>query len=296
MRALGRVRLVIGAAVVAALVSGCQLAWIFSDPAPPLPEVTLGPTEPPSPTPTPTPEPDPYAYQGKPAKGAKCRTLTAQQLALLEQIGGVGAAITYPRGSMLKANGDWWVAAVITDVHRNSEGHTRESVAKRHVFVVAAVSDDWENASGYRLGPSADDAAVRKAVECADGLPVPKPKPEPTDPKTYTGKLAKGATCKPAGAELLDRLQQVGQVGGAITYPSGQVVRANGIWWTVAVATEVHPNSAGLTRDNVPPAAFFVTDAPSLKKSSKATPVTFPIKPGKKDAAAAKALTCLGVE
>ena len=234
-----------------------------------MPDVTLGPTDPPSPTPTPTPEPDPYAYQGKPAKGAKCRTLKAGQLAQLEQIGGVGAAITYPRGSMVRANGDWWVAAVITDVHQNSEGHTRESVAKRHLFVVGAASADWEYASGYRLGDDADDAAVRKAGGCADKLPVPKPKLDPTDSKTYTGKLAKGASCKVVSADMLGQLEQVGQVGGAITFAGGQMVRANGDWWTVAVATQVNPNSAGLNRDNVPPTELFVTNAPSLKKSSK---------------------------
>lgn len=291
MRALGRA---IGAAMVAVLVSGCQLAWIFSEPVPPVPNVTLGPTEPPSPTPTPTPEPDPYAYRGKLAKGAKCRTLSAGQLVQLEQIGGVGGAITYPRGSMVQANDDWWVAAVVTDVHQNSEGHTRESVAKRHLFVVSAVSADWEYASGYRLGDGADDAAVRKAVGCADKLPVPKPTLESTDPKTYTGRLAKGASCKVVSAGMLGQLEQVGQVGGAITFAGGQMVRANGDWWTVAVATQVNPNNAGLTRENVPPTELFVTNAPSLEKSSKTKVVYFPLNPTKKDAAAAKALKCLG--
>lgn len=293
MRVLGRV---IGAAVVAALVSGCQMAWIFQEPAPPVPEVTLGPTETPTPTPPPSPEPDPYAYRGKPAKGAKCRTLKAEQLAQLEQIGGVGGAITYSRGSMVESNDDWWVAAVITDVHQNNEGHTRESVAKRHLFVVGAVSAGWKSASGYRLADDADDAAVRKAAGCADKLPAPKPKLEPTDPKTYTGKLAKGAGCKPVTAEMLGRLEQVGQVGGAITFPRGQMVRANGQWWTVAVATQVNPNGAGLNRDNVPLTELFVTNGPSHKKSSKTKIVYFPINAAKKDTAAAKALKCLGAD
>lgn len=293
MRALGRV---IGAAMVAVLASGCQMMWIFSEPVPPLPNVTLGPTEPPSPAPTPTPEPDPYAYRGKLAKGAKCRTLKAEQLAQLEQIGGVGGAITYPRGSMVQANDDWWVAAVITDVHQNSEGHTRESVATHHVFAIVVVEHDWGSVGGYRLADGADDAAVRKAVGCADKLAVPKPKLDPTDPKTYTGKLAKGATCKEVSAGMLSQLEQVGQVGGAITFAAGQLVRANGDWWTVAVATQVNPNSAGLNRENVPRTALFVTNAPSLKKSSKTKVVYFPLKPTTKDTAAARALKCLGAE
>lgn len=291
MRVLGRV---IGAAMVAALLSGCQMAWIFQEPAPAPPDVTIGPT--PTPTPPPEPEPDPYAYQGKLAKGAKCFTLKTEQLANLEQIGGVGGAITYPRGSMVESNDGWWAVAVITEVHPNSSGYTRESVATHHFFVTNGSPKEVYAPVAYPLDAKIDDAATRKAADCADKLPVPKPKLEPDDPRTYSGKLAKGAACKPAGDDLLELMEQVGQVGGAITYPEGQLVRANGVWWTVAVATQVHPNSAGLNRDNVPPAALFVTNAPSLKKSSKAAPVTFPIKPGKKDAAAAKALACLGLE
>lgn len=295
MRALGRV---IGAAVAAALLSGCQMAWIFQEPAPPVPNVTIGPTPTPTPPPEPPePQPDPHAYRGKLAKGAKCSTLKADQLANLEQIGGIGGAITYSRGSMVESNDGWWAVAVITEVHPNSSGHTRESVAVHHFFATTGSPKDWSYATTtYPLDEKIDDAATRKAADCADKLPVPKPKLEPDDPRTYSGKLAKGAACKPAGDDLLELMEQVGQVGGAITYPEGQLVRANGVWWTVAVATQVHPNSAGLNRDNVPPAAFFVTNAPSVKKSSKATPVTFPIKPGRKDAAAAKALACLGLE
>lgn len=290
MRTLGRV---IGAAVVAALVSGCQLAWVFQEPAPPLPEITLGPTE--SPTPTPSPEPDPHAYRGRPAKGAKCSTLKAEQLAHLEQVGGVGGAITYSRGSMVESNDGWWAVAVITDVHPNSSGHTRESVARRHFFVTNAPPKQWDYASTtYPLDDAIDDAATRKAAGCADKLPVPRPTLEPGDPRTYTGKLARGATCKAVPDDLLAHLEQVGQVGGAITYPSGRMVRANGQWWTIAVATQVNPNGAGLNRDNVPPTALFVTNSPSHKKSSTAEVVSFPIKEAKKDTAAAKALKCLG--
>jgi hypothetical protein len=35
---------------------------------------------------------------------------------------------------------------------------------------------------------------------------------------------------------LLSRLEELGKVGGAITYSRGQMVRANKSWWTVAVA------------------------------------------------------------
>ncbi|MGC3952898.1 MAG: hypothetical protein QM804_01360 [Propionicimonas sp.] len=294
MRPLGRV---IGAAVLAALLSGCHMAWMLEEPVPPVPDVTLGPTPTPTPTPTPIPEPDPYAYQGKPAKKAKCVTLKAEQLAHLQNVGSVGGAITYSRGSMVRSNDDWWAIAVMTQVHPNESGYTRESVPEQHFFVVAAESSKWtEPATGYRLSDYAKDAAIRKAAGCASKLPVPKPKLEPTDPKTYTGKLAKGATCRAASADLLAHLEQVGQVGGAITYPRGQLVRANGKWWTVAVATQVNPNGAGLTRENVPSTALFVTNAPSYRKSSDAQRVYFPLKPGKKDTAAAKALRCLDAD
>ncbi len=72
------------------------------------------------------------------------------------------------------------------------------------------------------------------------------------------------------------------------------MVRANRTWWTVAVATEVHPNNSGLTRDNVPATALFVTNDPSLRESSRARVVYFPLKPTKRDTAAARALKCLG--
>ncbi len=297
MRALGRV---IGVATVAALVSGCQMAWIFEEPVPPVPDVTIGPTSPPpEPTPTPTSqEPDPHAYRGKVAKGAKCLTLKDEQIARLQEVGGVGGAITYSRGSMVESNDGWSAIAVLTEVHPNPDGHTRDSVPTHHFFVTSATTPvEWAYATTtYRLADDADDAAVRKAAGCASKLPAPKPTLEPTDPKTYTGKLAKGATCKAVGDDLLAHLEQVGQVGGAITFPRGEMVRANGKWWTVAVATQVNPNSAGITAEDVPAVEYFVTNAPSYKKSSKARIVHFPLNPAKKDAAAAKALKCLGAD
>lgn len=295
MRALGRV---IGAAAIAVLVSGCQLAWIFQEPAPPLPDVTLGPTETPTPTPPPTPEPDPDAYRGKVAKGAKCLTLKAEQIAWLQEVGGVGGAITYSRGSMVESNDGWSAVAVMTEVHPNPDGHTRVSVPEHHFFVTrAATPGEWAYAATtYRLPDGADDAAVRKAAGCASKLPTPKPTLEPSDPETYTGKLAKGATCKAVGEDMLAHLQEVGQVGGAITFPRGQTVRANGKWWTVAVATQVNQNNSGLKTGDVPAVEYFVTNSPSYKKSSTARVVYFPLNPTKKDTAAAKAAKCLGAE
>ncbi len=131
------------------------------------------------------------------------------------------------------------------------------------------------------------------ARKCLGKVPTPKPTPPPGSPATYTGKLARGAKCAAVPAAMLGRLQDVGQVGGAITYSRGQMVRANGKWWTVAVATQVNPNSAGLSADNVPATAVFVTNAPSYKASSKARTVYFPLKPTKRDTAAARALKCL---
>jgi hypothetical protein len=69
------------------------------------------------------------------------------------------------------------------------------------------------------------------------------------------------------------------------------MVRANRQWWTVAVATQVNPNSEGLTADNVPAAAWFVTNIPSYAVGTKVALFSFPIKG--KDAASAKALACL---
>lgn len=295
MRALGGV---IGAAVIAVLASGCQLAWMFEEPVPPVPDVTLGPTETPTPAPPPTPEPDPDAYRGKVAKGAKCLTLKAEQIAWVQEVGAVGGAITYSRGSMVESNDGWSAVAVITEVHPNPGGHTRASVPEHHFFVTRATTlKEWAYATtSYRLPDDADDAAVRKAAGCASKLPVPKPKLDPSDPRTYTGKLAKGATCKAVGDEMLAHLQQVGQVGGAVTFPRGEMVRANRTWWTVAVATQVNANGSGLKPGDVPAVQYFVTNAPSYKKSSKARIVYFPLKPTKKDTASVKARGCLGID
>lgn len=284
----------LGAVTLAVLLSGCHMAWILEDPVPPVPDVTIGPPTP-TPTPTPSPEPDPHAYSGKVAKKATCVTLKADQLARVQEVGGVGGAITYSRGSMVRSSENWWAVAVMTQVHPNQSGHTRESVPEQHFFVIAAESARWDElATAYQVAGSPTDDALRKAAGCARKLPLPKPKLEPTDARTYTGKLAKGAKCRAASDELLAQLEQVGQVGGAVTYPRGQLVRANGHWWTVAVATQVNANSAGLTREDVPLTELFVTNAPSATKDAKV--VSFPINVGKKDAAAAKALGCLDAE
>lgn len=95
---------------------------------------------------------------------------------------------------------------------------------------------------------------------------------------------------------MLAHLRQVGQVGGAVTFPRGEMVRANRTWWTVAVATQVNANGSGLKPGDVPAVQYFVTNAPSYKKSSKARIVYFPLKPTKKDTASVKARGCLGID
>ena len=281
-------------AALALLLTGCALESVWNDvPQRPRPATVAPPSAAPA-----TPEPDErerHPYSGRLGDGAKCVTAGTVLLGHLQDVGNVGGAITYPRGALVKANANWWTVAVATRVNANSDGVGKDDVEPYGFFVTNAPNysiDDFEDEEFFwEIDPGEHDRAAEKALSCLKRLPVPKEKPAPGSPETYTGKVARGASCRAASTALLGRLEQVGRVGGAITYPRGQLVKANARWWTVAVATRVHPNSAGYTSANVPPAELFVTDAPSSRSGSKA--VYFPIKQRRGDQAAAKALGCL---
>lgn len=283
----------VGAALATVLLSGCGLANVWNEPVVREPSIT------PAPPSSATPEPDDrtlHPYDGT-VKSATCVTASASQLAALEEIGMAGGAIRYPVGAMVKSNAGWWTVAVATRVTKNSSGYTKQNVEPYAFFVTSypTYADQPEHEPFvWQLASASGDKAAARALACVKKLPVPAEKPEPGSPATYTGKLAAHAKCTAVSAKSLKQLEQVGQVGGAITYPRGQMVRANGKWWTVAVATQVNPNSQGYTSDNVDRTELFVTNAPSYSASSKAKVVSFPIKAKKSDAAARKALACLG--
>ncbi len=284
---------VVGAALAAVLLSGCGLAHLWNEPVAREPSIT-----PASPT-SATPVPDDrtlHPYDGTLAN-SKCVTVSKSQLAMLEEIGMAGGSIQYPVAAMVKSNAGWWTVAAATRVTKNGSGYTKENVEPYAFFVTSypTYPDDPDHEPfAWQLSSTSGDKAAAKALACVKKLPIPPEKPEPGSPATYTGKLAPHAKCTAVSAKLLTQLEQVGQVGGAITYPRGQMVRANGTWWTVAVATEVHPNGQGYTSENVEPTELFVTNAPSYKASSKARIVSFPIKAKKADTAARKAVACLG--
>ncbi|MGB4270944.1 MAG: hypothetical protein WBJ44_00970 [Propionicimonas sp.] len=281
------------AGLAAVLLSGCSLGSVWND----------VPSRAPSPLPastTPTPEPDErtdHPYTGALASDATCVTASKRLLSQLQEIGKVGGAITYSKGARVKANAGWWTVAVATQVHPNNSGLTTATVAPVHYFVTNSPSieaTDWDvEVFSWRL-PAGGDAATTEATRCLDHVPDPAPTIDDTSPDSYTGRVARKATCLPVTTGMLAHLEEVGRVGGAITYARGWLVRANAKWWTVAVATQVHPNGEGLTRDNVPATAFFVTNAPSYQASSKAKVVSFPLNPTTSDTAAAKALDCFG--
>ena len=279
-------------ALVAVLCTGCNVANVWND-------VPVGDSSATSARTTatvePSVEPDDRTlrpYTGALAARATCRRATTDELAELEEFGGVGGTVTYPVGVLVKANAPWWTAAVRTRV---AEGHSSEGV-DRYAFFVTSYPTYGENFDhepfAWQLSSTSGDQAAAMALACVKKLPLPKDKVDPNDPASYTGKLASGARCTPLSASLLGRMEQVGQVGGAITYPRGQMVRANGKWWTVAVATQVHANSQGYTSQNVPATELFVTNAPS-SASKSTTIVSFPITARKTDTAARKALACL---
>jgi len=276
----------LGAALAAALLSGCSFANVWNEvPA-------TQPSFSPAPVPSGTTEPDDrtlHPYTGALGEKATCRKATKTELVDWAEIGGIG---NFVAGSVVRSNSPWWTAAVITRVPTASG----RSIESYEFFVTSwpTFEDTFEHEPfAWRITDVTGNRAASKALACAKKLPLPKVKPGPNDPASYTGSLARGAACKAVSSALLGRMEQVGQVGGAITYPRGRMVRANGKWWTVAVATEVHPNSAGYTSDNVASTALFVTNAPSYQKGSKAAIVSFPITVKKTDAAARKALACL---
>jgi len=281
----------VGTALLAVLISGCSLDSIWNDG--PVRPVSMAPaTAQPTATATetaPAQEPEEDTYTGGLASTATCARASKILLNELEDTAGVGAAITYPQGMVVKSVHGWWTVAVATAVHANSDGYTRETVPAVAYF--AATGSHPADGVDVSRKASAGTASAKKALACLKKLPPVKPDPKPASPAdSYNGKPATGAACQKVSATLLARLQEVGQVGGAITYPRGQMVRANKKWWTVAVATDVHANSQGYTRANVPEVAYFVTSAPSFGKG-KSGAYSFPIRG--KDRAAAKALSCL---
>ncbi len=260
------------AAVLAATLGGCTQAWMFEDlPGPsspvttPVPATTpeLSATSTASPTPTTDPVREQFPYRGALAEGS-CVTASRDLLDDLEAVGGVGGAITYQRGALVKADGPWWTIAVAPQVNPNDEGLTHNDVDPAVWFVSNGPSvTAGDPVSTWPLNPDPDDEAADRALTCLGLVPAPPPEPPESSPASYTGRLARDAGCVAAGAPLLKHLEGVGRVGGAITYPRGQLVKANRNWWTVAVATQVHPNNLGHTRDNVPEVVYFVTNAPS---------------------------------
>lgn len=279
----------LGTALAVAVLSGCGLAGIWSEVPARQPEFTPAPT---------TAAPDDrtaHPYTGEAAAGAKCLPASKSLLADMEWAGQVGGAVTYPHGVLVKSNEPWWTVVVATAVHPNNNGFTRKNVAQFAYFASSSPTyepEDWESV-GVSWEVTGNSDSARIGLACLKKLPAVKPDPKPKSPiDSYTGKLARNATCKEVSARLLDKLEEVGGVGGAITYPSGRMVRANKSWWTVAVATKVNPNGEGYTSANVPATALFVTDAPSYRDPARAGAHYFPIK-GKRDPAAAKALACL---
>lgn len=293
----GTWRAVLAAGVAVAL-AGCTQAWMYQDlPGSPTPTATTQshsprPSDTPTPTPTPTRDPvrEQNPYQGSLADES-CVPAPRDLLDDLEWVGGLGEAVGFQRGALVKADGPWWVVAVATLVRPNDQGLTRNDVDPVLWFVTNSPTlTPGDPVSTWPLVPDADDDAADRALICSARVPKPPPEPPENSPASYTGRLARGAGCVAVAPAMLDHLENVGRVGGAITYPRGQMVQANKKWWTVAVATQVHPNNLGHTRENVPEVVFFVTNAPS-----QVTPVVNFVldEPTPGDTAAAAAEHCL---
>ena len=283
----------VGTVLATVLFSGCGLASLWNEPVAQAPAAASASPASPSPA---LDDRTLYPYDGT-VTSAECVKASKTELTFLEGVGNVGSAVQYPVAAMVKSNAGWWTVAAATRVTKNSGGYSSETVEPYAFFVTSypTYGDKPDREPfAWQLGSTSGDKAAARALACVKKLPVPPEQPEPGSPATYTGRLAPSATCTAVPVTLLGQLEQVGQVGGAITYPRGRMVRANGKWWTVAVATDVQPNGQGYTRANVEKTALFVTNRPSYQASSKARIVSFPIKARKADTAARKALACLG--
>ena len=207
------------AALAMAALAGCSLQNLWNEAPQREPRVSIAPY---------TPEPDErtlHPYSGELAQNATCKTVPASLLSTLEDVSGVGQAITFPRGAMVKANAKWWTVAVATQVHANSSGLTTDNTDPVQYFVSSSPSmkqDDFELEDDFTwpIQNNQPDEAQEKAARCLAKLAVPAPKPDPTDPTTYAARLAKHAKCVTVSKAMLAHLQEVGQVGGAITYLS----------------------------------------------------------------------------
>jgi len=279
---------ILGMVMAATLLSGCGLRAVWSDVLPPPPVIT--------PAPAPPDERTLHPYTGELAANTGCKTVPKDDLPLLQDAGNVGGAVTYPQGVAVRSNAKWWTVVVRTAVDPYGE-LKRSDVPTYAYFATNLYTSDAEKYldDDFTWSVEGGTASAAKALACLKKLPAPKvlvkKPPKPSSPAgTYSGLPARAATCHTVSDALLRYLEQVGQVGGAITFPRGQMVRANRNWWTVAVAVQVNPNSQGFTKDNVPPVEFFVTNQPSLPKSAP-TVFSFPIKGT--DKASAKAGTCL---
>ena len=287
-------RVVLGLALVAAL-TGCTQAWMQEPVVPPAPSVTPTPsqsaTTEPTPEPTPTADPirDRYPYDGSVVDDT-CVAATRGELDDLEELAGWGEAVSFSHAALVRSNHPWWTVAVGTRVARGNPDVSRNDVPMVLWFVTNAPTlTAGDPVSTWPFDPDPDDDAADRALTCLSRIPEPPPEPPEDSRASYTGRLARDATCTVVSPEMLKHLQAVGRVGGAITYSRGQMVQANKKWWTVAVVTEVHPNSLGYTRENVPPVAYFITNAPS--KESGGT--YFVLNPEISDTAAPAARQCL---
>lgn len=290
---------VVVALLLAAALTGCTQPWMRESwpdgserptPSAAATSPSTTPTSAPSATmPTADPERDRYPYSGT-VGDETCVPASRDLLDELEALGGLGGAVSYPRGALVKSDDPWWTIAVATQVNPNDQGLTRANVDVAQWFVSNGPTlAAGHPVSTWPLDPDPDDEAADRALLCLSRVPTPPPAPPEDSPASYTGRLARGATCTPVSAAMLAHLQDVGRVGGAITYPRGQMVAANKNWWTVAVATQVHPNNLGHTRANVPETVYFVTNAPTKGKDA----VYFAPDSIEQDTAAAAARQCL---
>jgi len=138
------------------ILAGCSSVWSE--------EVVRAPQLTPAPSASATP------YDRTVAAQAACVAVTKDQLGDFENAAGIGGALKYTKGVLVKANDQWWVAALHTEVYANDLGLTRANVPVTALWAITDAALDPDGLDSQirynRLSESADNPVALKAAGC----------------------------------------------------------------------------------------------------------------------------------
>jgi hypothetical protein len=142
--------------LAAVMLSGCSVVW--NEGVGRQPKIT------PAPTSTPIP------YKAVMAPGAKCERLSKAQLSDFQDAAAIGGAVKYTNGVAVKANDQWSVVVLHTEVYANPFGYARDNVAATDYWIAdteALDPESWSlNPTFARVWDPSSDPLVAMAAAC----------------------------------------------------------------------------------------------------------------------------------